>query len=131
MADLIIAPVEKPTSFNDKAVQFSKDEWEAANKQGEIKVPAVTAMEALKNGRGLWRIKPQDQPKEVVIKSLKEPEEMTTKELAEEMALRGKPPRKQMSRAIAVDFIKKLRAEAVELIIDDEGEDDEDGKDDE
>ena len=129
MADLIIAPVEKPTSFNDKAVQFSKDEWEAANKQGEIKVPAVTAMEALKNGRGLWRIKPQDQPKEVVIKSLKEPEEMTSQELVAEMTSYGKPPRKKMNRAIAVDFVKKLRAEAAELIIDDEG--DEDGKDDE
>lgn len=120
MKMLTIIPVEKPKRFED--VAFTQDEYRAAAKRGPVTVPAPTALEALKNGKGLYRIKPEEKTIAVEIKALKEPEDMTNQELFAEMASYGKPPRKQMARKAAVEFVSKLRQEAADLIVDDEDE---------
>jgi hypothetical protein len=99
--------------------EVSARDFEAAKKKGEIEVNYVTAIEALKNGKGLYEIKPEPKP-QVEIVGLKEPEEMTPEELVQEMTSHGKPPRKQMSRSAAEKFIRELREKAKTMIVDDE-----------
>jgi len=115
---LTIIPVEKPKAFTE--VEFSQEDYRAAVKAGPVVVPAVTALEALRNSRGLYRIKSEEKPIEVQVKALKEPEDMTNQELFAEMASYGKPPHKKMTRTVAVDFVRDLRAKAADLIVDDE-----------
>ncbi|WP_170759988.1 hypothetical protein [Ruegeria lacuscaerulensis] len=90
-----------------------------AKSKGEIEVNYVTAIEALKNGKGLYELKPEPKP-QVEIVGLKEPEEMSPEELVQEMTSHGKPPRKQMSRSAAEKFVRELREKAKTFIVDDE-----------
>lgn len=108
MKKLTIRPVkERPEGVSEK-------DFKEAHRKGEIEVNAITAIEALKNGGGLYEIKPP--AKQVVEVKGKEPEEMTKAELVAEMTAFGKPPRKMMSRDVAVQFVRDLRAKAEELI---------------
>jgi hypothetical protein len=68
----------------------------------------------------MYRIKPEVKEVEVKLQGLKEPEEMSNEELVMEMTAFGKPPRKRMTRQASIDFIKDLRAKALEMIGDDE-----------
>lgn len=115
-----IEPVEEPKSFED--VKFSQADWKNAVKVGPKTVPYVTAREAVRNSKGLYRMASMESVKEVVIKGLPDPEEMDSAALVQEMIVHGKRPRKKMSRKTAVEFVKKLRAEAAELIGDEDEE---------
>jgi hypothetical protein len=114
-----IKPVPQPESFT--AVKFTQEDWKAANKLGTLTVPAVTAVEALKNSKGLYKIVDEAAATvQVEFQGLKDPEQMTSQELVAEMTSHGKPPRKRMERKTAVNYIKDLRAKAAEMIIDDD-----------
>lgn len=118
---MIIEPVDEPASFDD--VKFTQLEWKAARKQGALKVPSTTAREALKYGKGLYRIKPVEKETVTVeLKGLKSPDEMTSAELVAEMTSHGKPPRKKMDRKTAVQFVRDLREKAEAMIVEDEAE---------
>lgn len=116
----LIPAAERPEGVSDA-------DYRAAKKKGEVTMNAVTAIEALRLGKGLYTVKPVPKP-QVEIKA-KEPTEMTAAELAAEMTSFGKPPRKKMTRQAAIDFVKKLREDAAKFITDDEdvGGDDEGG----
>lgn len=62
MKMLTIEPVERPKSFDD--VEFTMKEWDTATKVGKVTVPFPTAMEALRNSKGLYRVAPE--PKQEV-----------------------------------------------------------------
>lgn len=118
MKIVTIEPVAKPKSFSD--VKFTEDEYKDAVKVGAKSVPYPTAMEALQCSRGLYTIKVEREVVEVEIKAAKQPEDMTKAELIAEMTAFGKPPRKQMERKAVVEFIHKLRADAANMIMDDD-----------
>lgn len=121
MKMITIVPVEMPESF--QTVKFTQLDWKAARTAGEITAPYVTAMEALRNSRGLYRIKPAEKDTlRVEIQGLKAPAEMTSAELVAEMTSHGKPPRKRMNRETAIEFVKELRAKAEAMIVDDDSE---------
>lgn len=117
MKFVTIKPVDEPASFQE--VKFKQADWKEAKREGEKRVPYGVAREALRRSNGLYEIKrEQAQEVEVVIKGLKSPEEMTNGELIAEMSSYGKPPRKQMTRAKAIEFVVGLREKAAELIVD-------------
>lgn len=118
MKIVTIRPVNEPKSYS--GVNFTQDEWKAAAKSGAKRVPFPTAVEAVRNSKGLYQIAPDRDPVEVEVKGLKDPDEMSKEELVQEMTMWGKPPRKQMARQTVVEFIRKLRSEAADLISDDE-----------
>ena len=119
MKMLTIKPCEKPASFADE--KFTQADWQAAWKLGPKTVPAVTAMEAVRNSKGLYQIHVEEkEPIKVELQGLKAPEEMTAAELVAEMTSHGKPPRKKMERKAAVAFVKELREKAEAFIVEDE-----------
>jgi ssDNA-binding replication factor A large subunit len=65
MKMVTIAVCAKPKSFRD--VKFTEDEYKAAEKTGPLKVPYGTAMENLKNSKGLYEIQ-QEYDGEVDLK---------------------------------------------------------------
>lgn len=121
-----IIVVDEPKSFKD--VKFTKADYDAAKKAGPKVVPHGTAMENIRNSKGLYRIKPEPSlVQEVAIVGVKEPHEMTKAELTKELISWGKAPRKQMTRKACEEFITSLRAEAAELILDDDEDDEDEG----
>ena len=117
MKMMTIIPVDKPTAFED--VKFTQAEWNAANKVGAVEVPAVTALEAIRQSKGMYRIKGEERPKEVTIgnRSLRD---MTNPELKILAAQLGKPIRKKsITRG---DLIKTIETalETVEVLDDSE-----------
>tara|TARA_R110000851_G_scaffold22626_7_gene67001 strand:- start:1624 stop:1980 length:357 start_codon:yes stop_codon:yes gene_type:complete len=118
MKMVTILAVDKPKSFQDTG--FSEAEHKNAVRQGAKVVPYATAREAIQNSKGMYKIKPDVDPVEVQVKAAKSPAEMDKTELVAEMTAFGKPPRKQMSRTAAEEFVTKLREEAALLIMDDE-----------
>ena len=122
MKFVTISPVAKPADFSK--VRFTEEMYKHAVKIGDKSVPYPTALEAVQNSGGLYKIKSETAPS-LRIKGLKDPDEMSRMELAMEMTAFGKPPRKQMNRQVAVEFIRKLRDEAASMIVEDEdgGED--------
>jgi|TARA_R110000796_G_scaffold172792_5_gene289791 hypothetical protein len=118
MKMVTILAVDKPKSFTD--LGFSEAEHKAAVRVGPKRVPYAVANEALKLSKGLYKIKAEKEPVEVEIKAAKQPEEMTKAELVAEMTAFGKPPRKQMQLSAVIEFVHKLRAEAAEMIMDDD-----------
>lgn len=93
--------------------------YEAAKKKGEIECNYVTAVENVRVSKGLYEIKPEPKP-EADLPGLKEPEDMTKAELAQEMQLWGKPIKKGTKLSGVIETIKKLRSEAVANIEDDD-----------
>lgn len=92
-----------------------------AKKRGNVECPAITAVEAVRNSKGLYQIKPEEsEASKVELVGLKDPEQMTSEELVVELTAHGKAPRKRMKRETAVNYVKELRAKAVEMIIDDD-----------
>lgn len=120
MRVVTIQPVEKPKSFAD--VKFTEAEWNEAVKVGPKEVPMGTAMEALRNSKGLYQIKREAKEVDVVIHA-KPVSEMSAVELAAEMTAHGKPPRKKMNRKDAMAFVEKLREEAAKFIVDEDDDD--------
>lgn len=118
MKMMLIEPAKKPKSF--ESVDFTEAEWKAADKKGALRVPFVTAAEAVQNSKGLYQMVPEKDTLEVEVKGLKDPDEMDAQEIVQELTMWGKPPQKKMPRQKAVDFIRKLRADAADLITDDE-----------
>ncbi|WP_065325797.1 hypothetical protein [Tritonibacter mobilis] len=119
MKMLTIKPCEKPASFADE--KFTQADWQAAWKLGPKTVPAVTAMEAVRNSKGMYQIHVEEQETvKVELQGLKAPEQMSPSELVAEMTSHGKPPRKKMDRKTAVAFVKDLREKAEAFIVDDE-----------
>ena len=112
-----IGVIAKPKSFAD--VKFTEAEYKAAQKDGSKTVPYVTAVEAVKNSKGLYELK-ADPVASAEIPAMPDPAEMTSEQLYAELASHGKAPRKQMKRADAEAFILKLRAEGIAMIGDDE-----------
>lgn len=114
-----ITLVEEPASF--EKVKFTTKDYAAAKKVGDLRVPHGTAMENIRNSKGMYRIKPEpDAVKEIEFKGLKDPADMTSSELAAEMTAHGKAPKKQIKRSVAVKFVRDLREKAAALIVDDE-----------
>lgn len=124
MKEVTLTLVEEPVDY--KTVRFAKADYDAAKKKGDIKTVYSNAREAIRLSGGMYKIKPEEAIREIAIKGLKEPEEMTSEELVGEMTAHGKPPRKKMNRQVAIDFVRKLREEAKAMIVDDEVGDDED-----
>ena len=118
MKMMTIEPVAKPKSFKD--VSFNEADWAKAKKDGAITVPAGTALENVKLSKGLYRFVAE--APEVTVKTEINPDDMTNQELAQTMTSFGKPPKKKMTRAVAVAFVKKLLEDAADMIGDDEDE---------
>lgn len=119
MKTCTIIVVDEPKSFKD--VKFTQADYDAAKKAGPKTVPHGTAMENIRNSKGLYRIKPEpSQVQEISLVGVKEPQDMTKAELVKELIAWGKAPKKQMTRKVCEDFIIKLRAEAAEMILDDD-----------
>lgn len=119
-----IRPVAKPRSFD--SVKFTQKDWEAAAKKGALVVDGATALENIRNSKGLYEFVPEKKIKLEV--EAKAPSEMTALEIAAELTAHGKPPQKKMKRATAEAFILELREKAAGMIIEDdedEGEDNE------
>lgn len=57
MKEARIRPVAKPLDF--KAVKFTMADWEAATKRGILTVPYVTALENIRQSRGLYEFVPE------------------------------------------------------------------------
>lgn len=95
--------------------------YTAAKKKGDITVSASTATENLRLGKGLYEVKPDPLP-EVTLVGMKQPEEMTSEELALEASAHGKPFRKKVSRSAAIEHVQTLRAESIKFIMDDDEE---------
>lgn len=120
MKIVTIKPVDEPKSFAD--VKFTEADFKAAKRVGAIKVPFPTAIEAVKQSKGLYQIVTDKKVVELEIKGMKAPVEMTNEELALEASAHGKPLRKRISRAKLIEFITSLREASVEFITDDEDE---------
>lgn len=119
MKMVVIAPVAKPKSFSD--VKFTEDEWKKATKGGALTMPMVTAMANIKNSKGLYKIQPL--PSEIAATpKLPDPTEMTSAQIAQELAAYGKAPQKQMARSKAIEFLRELREKSAAMIVDDEDE---------
>ncbi|MGB1214969.1 MAG: hypothetical protein ACPG4X_16495 [Pikeienuella sp.] len=117
MKMVLLSAVPKPASFAN--TKFSQGEWEDAFKVGEKEVPYITAKEAVINSKGLYRMKVPDDEL-ATAPELPDPSDMTNSQLLAEMTMYGKAPRKQMNRSDVVVFVRKLRAEAETLIVDDD-----------
>lgn len=125
MKFVTLTVVDEPASFDE--VRFSREQWKEAKALGDIRGCAYSnAREAIKNSGGMYRIKVTDNIRQVEVVAAKDPSEMTSAELVAEMTAFGKPPRKQMKRSVAVDFVRKLREEAALNIVDDDAEIDDD-----
>jgi hypothetical protein len=119
MKMVIIAPVVEPKSFAD--VGFTTEQYKAAAKVGQKKVPAVVAKEAIKNSKGLYRVLPT--PEEVAeTPRLPDPADMSNEALFAEMSMYGKAPQKRMARSKVIEFVRELRAQSSALIVDDADE---------
>lgn len=119
MKMVIIAPVVEPKSFAD--VGFTIEQYKAAAKVGEKKVPAVVAKEAIKNSKGLYRVLPT--PEQIAeTPQLPDPADMSNEALFAEMTMYGKAPTKQMARSKVVEFVRQLRVKSAALIVDDADE---------
>ncbi len=118
MKFVTIKCVDEPKDFSN--VAYLKKDWEAASKLPPIRVPYGTAVENMRNSKGMYRILPEKDPIEVEIKGVKPPDEMSNQELVQVMTSFGKPPRKKMNRRAAVEFVQKLMDDAAAMIEDDE-----------
>lgn len=117
MRMLVISPCPKPDSF--EGLGFTGDEYRAAVKAGDKTVPAVTAKEAVKNSKGLYRIKKT--PAEVAkVPQLPDPVDMSKEAVFAELTMHGKAPQKQMPLSKAREFLLQLRAKSADMIVDDE-----------
>lgn len=115
MANVKIAPVAKPKSFAD--VQFTKEDWDAATKQGPITVPRATAVEALRNSKGLYHIAGEKKAESNAVASVSI-DDMSAEEL-KLMALRlGKPIRKKAIRLSDLKRVVRTALGAVKVIDD-------------
>ena len=115
-----IQPVPEPKSFKD--VKFTKIEWEGAAKLGKIRCPYVTAMENIRQSKGLYQIVPDKLP-EVELKvgglSLDEMSNVELKLLALKMGVTIR--KKNISRSDLVGLVKS-KMDEIE-VTDDEEED--------
>lgn len=103
--DMKIVPVAKPLSFSE--VKFTEGEWKAAVTAGPKIVPAVTALEAIQNGRGLYEIERKKVEAEVRVSGLTVGD-LPSEQLKIIAAQMGKPIRKQISRKALVQFVEGL-----------------------
>lgn len=113
--------VDAPENFAE--ANFLKDDYLKAKKKGDLVVSYGTAMENIKNSRGMYRIKPEPKAEvEVKLAELKDPSDMTKEELAQEMAQWGKPLKtgKPVTRSAVEKAIRLAREKAADLITDDE-----------
>ncbi len=128
MRMVIIRPIEKPKFFKD--VAFSEAEWVAANAGGEKTVPYVTAIEAVRNSRGLYRIVDLEEkpPTEVKVGglSLDQMDNAALKLMAVHMGVTLR--KKNIHRTDLITLVR-AKLDAIE-VADDEPEDDEDGSSD-
>lgn len=116
-----IRPVKKPKTFSN--MKFLKVDWVKADILGPLEVPYPTAIEAIRNSKGLYEFVPEaivDAAQ--IVSTLKSPDEMSGLELAQEMTAFGKPPQKKMNRSKAVEFVISLREKAASMIVDDDDE---------
>jgi hypothetical protein len=117
MKMVIIAPVVKPKSF--EGLPFTGQQYADAVKAGEKLVPMVTALEAVRNSKGLYRIKPTA-AEQAKAPRLPDPLEMSREAVFAELTMYGKAPQKQMAITKAREFLSELRAKSAEMIVDDE-----------
>lgn len=111
-----IKPVEKPKSFAD--VKFTEKDWNEAAKKGAIRVPRVTAMEALKNSKGLYQIE-AEKKQEVDLKiGGMAVEEMSNMELKLTATRLGVTIRKKSIKRS--DLISLVRGKLDDLVVEDD-----------
>ncbi len=121
MKFVTIKVVDKPKSF--QKAKFTLAEWNEAAKTKTITLPVATALENIRLSKGLYEI--VKETAEIEVRAEINPEEMSNQELAQMMTSFGKPPKKKMTREKAVEFVKKLLADAAEMIGDEEEDDEE------
>lgn len=117
MASVTIRAVEKPKSFAD--VKFTQTDWEAATKAGPKTVSRVTAMEALRNSKGLYQIEAEKKAEVEVKIAGMSVSQMDVPQLKVIAAAFGKPIRKQMTKSALREFVAGL-IDAVPITDDDE-----------
>lgn len=119
-----IEPVAKPKTFDGS--HFTVAAWEAATARGPVEVPYGTALEAVRNSNGLYRMVEEAEEAAVASPALSV-DAMDDLSLKLTAASLGLTLKKKMKRADLVDLVKR-RLDAVELVDDDEGDDDEVGE---
>jgi hypothetical protein len=121
MKMLTIQPVARPKDFTK--VRFGVAAWEDAAKRGAVSVPAITAMEALRNSRGLYEIQPEKMAEVkvnvggVTLDDMGNPE---LKLLAARLGVTIK--RRNIKRADLIALVKG-KLDSVEVLDDEEEED--------
>lgn len=111
MVQIAFDPAFKPDTKEDK------EAVEAAKKAGPKTVSRVTAVEAIRNSRGLYRIVAAE-PEATAITEVRL-EDRSSDELKVMMLSLGITPRKQMKRTEIITLIQS-RLDAVEIVGDDE-----------
>ena len=123
MKMLTIEHVEEPKSFAD--VKFTRADFYAARKAGPRTVPYVTAMEAIQNGNGLYRLKAPPKPEVDVKVGGRSVDEMSNDELklaALSLGVRLKGPgvKKNLQRK---DLVRMVQAKLDDIDIADDDDD--------
>lgn len=117
MKMVTIQPVKEPKSFTE--VKFTQEEYKAAARAGAKSVPWVTAMEALKNGKGLYEMAAEPRAEVDVKVGGTRIEDLDNNELRL-MAMRsGKTLRKKSYKRSELIAIVKDSLEAIAVVDDD------------
>ena len=122
MVDVTIEPVEKPEAgFRD--THFRKEDWEKAVAKGSLVVPMSTAMEAIRNSKGMYRIKVDVPTEQVAVRetALEDMDTRSLKLLAMQAGINlgGRGAKKQIARKDLIEAIN-LALEKIDIVEDDE-----------
>lgn len=116
--------IEVDPSFAAPKAAEEKAAWEAAKAKGPMQVPEVTAAEAVKYSRGMYRIRPEGRAPLPSAPSLQELPLEELKRLY--VSLGGKVTDKLLKRSEIITFISN-KLDAIE-VVDDEIQSDGDGE---
>lgn len=126
-----IKPVERPKDFSK--VGFLVKDWEQASKIGEMEVPYITAIEAVRHSKGMYQIVAEEglAPIEVKVGGLTL-DQMDSAQLKLMAVHLGVTMRKTNMKLLQLRALVKAKLDAVEIIDDSadvEGDDDDDDDD--
>lgn len=119
MREVTIKVVEKPASF--EGVKFTLQDWETASKKAPaLTLPAASALENVKNSKGLYEIVPEKKEIEVNVggMSLNEMSSMQLKLVAANLGVTMK--RKNIKRSDLEALVTKKLEETIVIDEDEE-----------
>ena len=122
-----IKPVERPKDFSK--VGFLVKDWEQASKIGEMEVPYITAIEAVRHSKGMYQILADESAPPIEVKvgglTLDQMDGAQLKPMAVHLGVTMRKTNMKLSQLRA---LVKAKLDAVEIIDDSadvEGDDDE------